>query len=370
MRGFVVPAAISSLPWSMIWIVLALGGAGVLGLYSAAGGKMLPWALPHLIRFLTFLGLAFALSRIRPQTFQDLAWPAYGGGILLLILTLMLGVIGGGARSWLELGFIRIQPSELMKPILVLVIARFYAHIPPSEIRRFSAIWPLAPILGPPILLILLQPDLGTTMLIVLNTIALMFLAGLPLRLFIGGGLAVGAALPLVYNFLLLPHQQDRVLIFLSPEEDPLGAGYHLTQSKIAIGSGGVFGKGFLNGTQSHLNYLPEQHTDFIFSAIAEEWGLIGGVVLIALFFLLCRWGMGVALEAKGRFERLAASGLTLTIFFYIAINLMMVMGLAPVVGIPLPLVSYGGSAMLTVMICLGMLMSIDRRNRGERGRL
>jgi rod shape determining protein RodA len=207
-------------------------------------------------------------------------------------------------------------------------------------------------------------------MLIILNTIAMMFLAGLPLRLFLGAGAAVAAALPLVYNFLLLPHQRERVLIFLNPENDPLGAGYHLTQSKIAIGSGGLFGKGYLNGSQSHLQYLPEQHTDFVFSAIAEEWGLVGGVVLIALFFLLLKWGMGVALEAKGRFERLAAAGLTLTIFFYLAVNLMMVMGLAPVVGIPLPLVSWGGSAMLTVMICLGGLMAIDRGNRGERRRL
>ena len=370
MRATFVPAAVATLPWRMLWVVLALGFAGVLGLYSAAGGSPTPWALPHLVRFLAFLGLALALARVRPQTFHDIAFIAYGAGILLLILTLMLGVIGGGARSWLDLGVVRLQPSELMKPVLVLVLARFYSHVPPTEIRRFSAIWPLAVFLGPPILLILLQPDLGTTMLIVLNTIALMFLAGLPLRLFIGGGIAVAAAIPLVYSFLMLPHQRDRVLIFLNPEQDPLGAGYHLTQSKIAIGSGGIWGKGFLNGTQSHLQYLPEQHTDFIFSALAEEWGLVGGCVLILLFFLLLRWGMGVALEAKGRFERLAASGLALTIFFYVAVNLMMVMGLAPVVGIPLPLVSYGGSAMLTVMICLGMLMSIDRKNRGEQRRL
>ncbi|TFI56616.1 rod shape-determining protein RodA [Sphingomonas parva] len=351
----------------MLWIVFALAAAGFLGLYSAAGGSLLPWAAPHAVRFFAFLGMAIVISRVRTDRFHDLAFVAYGGGLILLVLTLMLGAIGGGARSWLDLGFVRLQPSELMKPIIVFVLARFYSHVPPREIRRWSAIWPVAVFLGPPLLLILLQPDLGTAMLIILNTIALMFLAGLPLRLFIGGAVAVAAALPTVYFSLLLPHQRERVLIFLNPEADPLGAGYHLSQSKIAIGSGGIFGKGYLNGTQSHLEYLPEQHTDFVFSAIAEDWGLIGGVVLIILFFLLLRWGWSVALEAKDRFDRLAASGLTLTIFFYIAINLMMVMGLAPVVGIPLPLVSYGGSAMLTVMICLGALMAIDRRNRLNR---
>ena len=363
-----VPAPVAALPWRMLWVVLALGFAGMLGLYSAAGGSLTPWALSHAARFFAFTGLAIGLSYIRPRTFQEHAFTFYALGIVLLVLTLILGAIGGGARSWLELGFLRIQPSELMKPVLVLVLARFYAHVPPREIRNWSAIWPTALFLAPPILLILLQPDLGTTMLIILASIAMMFLAGLPLRLFIGGGLALGAAFPIVYSFLM-PHQQERVLIFLNPEADPLGAGYHLTQSKIAIGSGGLFGKGFLNGTQSHLHYLPEQHTDFIFSAIAEEWGLAGGLWLILLFYLLLRWGMRVALDAADRFERLAAAGLTMTIFFYVAINLMMVMGLAPVVGIPLPLVSYGGSAMLTVMICLGMLMAIDRAGRRDERR-
>jgi rod shape determining protein RodA len=196
-----------------------------------------------------------------------------------------------------------------------------------------------------------------------------MFLAGLPLRLFIGGGAAVAAAIPAVYWFLLLPHQRERVLIFLDPEQDPLGSGYHLSQSKIAMGSGGLTGRGYLNGTQAKGDFLPEPHTDFIFPAIAEEWGLAGGLVIILLLFLLLQWGMRVAQEAKERFDRLAAAGLTLTIFFYIAINLMMVMGLAPVVGIPLPLISYGGSAMLTCMICLGMLMAIDRASRRDRRR-
>ncbi len=365
MASIVLPRPIADLPWSMLWVVVALAACGALGLYSAAGGSITPWALNHIVRFVAFLGLAIFLSYFRPQTFQEFAWAAYGGGLILLVLTLALGVIGGGARSWLELGFLRIQPSELMKPVLVLVLARFYAMVPPRELNRWSAIWPVGVFLAPPILLILLQPDFGTACLIMLATVAMMFLAGLPLKLFIGGGLALAAAMPLAYS-MMLPHQQRRVLIFLNPEQDPLGAGYHIQQSQIAIGSGGIFGKGFLNGSQSHLQYLPEQHTDFIFSALAEEWGLLGGVILILLFTLLMRWGMKVATEAKGRFERLAAAGLTMTIFFYLAINLMMVMGLAPVVGIPLPLVSYGGSAMLTVMICLGILMSIDRHNRQD----
>jgi rod shape determining protein RodA len=361
----VLPRPLAELPWRMLWVVIALASAGALGLYSAAGGSLMPWALPHAVRFAMFLALAIGLSYVRPQTFKEFAWAAYGGGILLLILTLALGVIGGGARSWLELGFLRIQPSELMKPILVLILARFYGMMPPRESDRWSALWPPLVFLAPPLLLILLQPDLGTATLIVFTTIAIMFLAGLPLRWFIGGALAVAAAVPVAYSFLL-PHQQERVLIFLNPEQDPLGAGYHITQSQIAIGSGGLFGKGFLNGSQSHLQYLPEQHTDFIFSALAEEWGLIGGLVLIVLFYLLLRWGMGVATAAQGRFERLAAAGLTMTIFFYLAVNLMMVMGLAPVVGIPLPLVSWGGSSMMTVMICLGILMAIDRAGKGD----
>lgn len=360
-----VPRPVAELPWRVLWVVFALATAGFLGLYSAAGGHLLPWALMHAARFVIFMTLAIGLSRIKPQLFQELVWVGYAGGMFLLVLTLALGAIGGGARSWLELGFLRIQPSELMKPVLVLVLARFYAMVPPREIKRWPAIWPAAVFLGPPLLLILLQPDLGTAMLIVLASIAMMFLAGLPLWLFLGGAAAVTIAAPIIYS-LLLPHQQRRVLIFLNPEQDPLGAGYHIQQSQIAIGSGGLFGKGFLNGSQSHLQYLPEQHTDFIFAAFAEEWGLVGGLVLIGLFVLLLRWGMRVAADAKGRFERLAAAGLTLTIFFYISINLMMVMGLAPVVGIPLPLVSYGGSAMLTVMICLGILMSIDRQTRRD----
>jgi rod shape determining protein RodA len=363
-----VPKPISALPWRVLWVVLAIATCGVLGLYSVSpggDGGLMPYALPHVMRFSVFFAMAIGMSYVKPDTYKELIFLPYIGVILLLFLVMIIGEVGGGARSWLNLGVIRIQPSELMKPVLVLVLARFYAGVPPREIRRWSAIWPALLLVGFPTLIILAQPDLGTAMLITCATIVMMFLAGLPLWLFIGGLIAVAAAMPVAFSFLM-PHQQERVLIFLNPEQDLLGAGYHLTQSKIAIGSGGLFGKGFLNGTQASGDFLPEPQTDFIFAALAEEWGLAGGLFLILLFVLLVRWGMAVARDAGTRFEKLTAAGMTATIFFYAAINLLMVMGLAPVVGIPLPLVSYGGSAMLTVMICLGLLMSIDRNTRKD----
>jgi rod shape determining protein RodA len=222
-------------------------------------------------------------------------------------------------------------------------------------------------IFGVPFAFVLLQPDLGTGLMIAAGGITVMFLAGIPLRLFVGAATIGAAALPVLYS-LLHDYQKRRVLIFLNPEEDALGAGYHITQSKIAIGSGGVFGKGYLNGTQSHLDYLPEGHTDFVFATMAEEWGLLGGLALIFAFVLVGRWGLNVASRANTRFGRMTAAALSMTIFYYVTINLLMVMGMAPVVGIPLPMVSHGGTAMLTVMLCLGVLMSIERHNRRRTG--
>ncbi|MDT9597815.1 rod shape-determining protein RodA [Sphingosinicella rhizophila] len=361
-----VPAPIAELPWKMLLLICAIAGFGMLILYSAAGGSLTPWALPQGIRFVAFLGMAIVISRFDPEWIKQATIPLYAIILLLLVLVEMLGFVGGGAQRWLDLGFIRIQPSEWMKPVIVLATARFYAALPAAETRRWSAIWPAALLIVFPAALVLVQPDLGTASMIALGGITVMFLAGLPLRLFFGGLALLAVVVPVGYSFLH-DYQQKRVLIFLSPESDPLGAGYHISQSKIAIGSGGLFGKGFLNGTQSHLDYLPEGHTDFIFATMAEEWGLAGGLLLILAFMLVIKWGIGVALDSKDRFSRLTAAGLTTTIFFYVAINLMMVMGLAPVVGIPLPLVSYGGSAMLTIMLCLGVLMSIDRHNRRDR---
>ncbi len=272
----------------------------------------------------------------------------------------------GGSQRWISLGAFNLQPSELMKIAIVLALARFYAMLPAGETTRFAAVWPALVLIGIPSALVLLQPDLGTTLAIVASGVIVMFIAGLPLRYFLGAAGVAAAAAPILFS-MLHDYQQKRILIFLTPEADPLGSGYHIVQSKIAIGSGGLFGKGFLNGTQSHLQYLPEGHTDFVFATMAEEWGLFGGLMLLLGFFLLLRWATGVALRAQTKFGRYTAAGLTMTIFFYVAINLMMVMGLAPVVGIPLPFMSYGGSSMMTIMICIGIILSIDRK--AKRGR-
>ena len=314
-----------------------------------------------MVRFLVFLGMAIALSRLKENFWKTIAFPVYITVVIMLLGVELIGAVGGGSQRWLNIGFIRIQPSELMKPAIILAVARFYDLLPAGQIRTWGAIWPLLALLAFPCVLILLQPDLGTSITVVAGAMTVAFLAGLPMRLFVGGAAAIAVIAPLAFFFGLEEYQQRRVTTFLNPENDPLGAGYHISQSKIAIGSGGIFGKGFLNGTQSHLDYLPEGHTDFVFATMAEEWGLMGGIAVLFGFFLLFRWGLGVAMKAKTRFFQLTAAGLTTTIFFYVAINLMMVMGLAPVVGIPLPFLSHGGSSMMTIMICVGILMSIDR---------
>jgi rod shape determining protein RodA len=244
-----------------------------------------------------------------------------------------------------------------MKPAIVLTLARFYELVPAGEIRKWRAIWPALALLGVPAFLILVQPDLGTCIMVTLCGVTVMFLAGLPWWIFAGPAATVAVAAPVVYS-MMHGYQRKRIDVFLDPESDPLGAGYHIAQSKIAIGSGGIWGKGFLHGSQSHLDYLPEGHT------MSEEWGLVGGVLLICAFAAVIRWGMKVSQNARTRFAQLAAAGLSATIFFYVSINLMMVMGLAPVVGVPLPLVSFGGSAVMTVMLCLGLLMALERQQR------
>ena len=359
-----VPAPLAQLPWKIILLVLIIGCFDLLVMYSAAGGSLRPWALSQGIRFFIFLAGAVLLSGVREMTWSTIALPAYGVLIGMLVLVELIGAVRGGGQRWLDLGIIRLQPSELMKVFIILAVARFYDALPPNETRRFSAIWPAALLILIPAALVMKQPDLGTALMIMFGGITVMFLAGVPLRLFIGGALAIGVAVPFAVNFVLHGYQRNRILVFLNPESDPLGIGYHISQSKIAIGSGGIFGKGFLNGTQSHLDYLPEGHTDFALATMMEEWGLVGGVLLILAFFVIVQWGVMVALRAQTRFARLTAAGLASTIFYYVAINMAMVMGLAPVVGVPLPLISFGGSAQMSVLLCIGILMSIDRQNR------
>ncbi|HEX7783283.1 MAG TPA: rod shape-determining protein RodA [Sphingobium sp.] len=360
MSGSLIPAPIASLPWRLLILLTCIAGFGTVVLYSAAGGSFTPWALNQSARFCIFLAMALGISRLPTSLFSKIALPGYAAILGALVLVELIGGVAGGSQRWINLGFMQLQPSEFMKPMIVLAVSQFYARLPVGELRRWAAIWPALVLIGLPAALVMIQPDLGTSIMITAGGVTIMFLAGLPLRLFIGSGLAGAAAVPVVFSFLH-DYQQKRVLIFLDPESDPLGAGYHISQSKIAIGSGGVFGKGFLNGTQSHLDYLPEGHTDFVFATMAEEWGLMGGMALILAFGLLFRWGIRVALRTNDKFSRLVAAGLTTTIFFYVAINTLMVMGLAPVVGIPLPFMSYGGSSMLTVMLCIGIIMAIDR---------
>ena len=357
----VIPAPLARLPWGAIIVVLLIGTFGVAHLYSSAGGSLQPFALRHGAIFTFMFVVALGVSYVPEKWVKTLTPLAYLVILGMLVAVEFVGFVGMGAQRWIDLGFIKLQPSEFMKPVLVLILARFYELLPTGDLNKWRAIWPAAILTGLPAGLTLIQPDLGTALVLILGGIVVMFLAGLPWWYFAGGAAAAAALIPIAIQFLE-PYQQRRILIFLEPEADPLGAGYNLTQSKIAIGSGGMWGKGYMQGSQSHLEYLPEGHTDFAFSAIVEEWGLVGGTVLIVAFAALIAWGMGVARRAKSRFAQLAAAGLTMTIFFYVAINLMMVMGLAPVVGIPLPLVSNGGSVVMTTMLMIGLLIAFDRQ--------
>ena len=367
MSRAIVPSAIARLPWQVFVPLTALVLFGAAVLYSASpvpGGSFRPWAGTHLLRYVVFFAMAIVISRIPRDLFKNGAYFAYGGTLVLLVLVEALGAIGKGSQRWLDLGFIRLQPSELMKPAIILVLAQFYSNLPPTMTRGWRGLLPAGALIAMPAALVMLQPDLGTALAISFGGLVILFLAGLPLRWFIGGGLAAAIAAPIAFFTLLHDYQRRRVTVFMDPEGDPLGAGYHITQSKIAIGSGGLFGKGFGNGSQSGLGYLPEPQTDFVFATMSEEWGLLGGFFVLLVFMVLFRWGLSTAREARDRFDMLLAAGMTATVFFYVCINLMMVTGLAPVVGIPLPFMSHGGSSMMTNMICIGTILAVSRWNR------
>jgi rod shape determining protein RodA len=345
--------------WWVVLAIIALGLFGMIILYSAAGGKLEPWAIRHGARFTILLMAMLFLAMIDLKTWLRIAYPLYCIVLVLLIVVELKGFVGGGSQRWVDLGLLRIQPSEFMKLSIVLALAHYYQNLPRVSVTNWHALWPPLLMIGFPFVLVLLQPDLGTSLMIVFGGATMMFLAGVSWKLFAGAAAVVAAALPVAWS-LMHQYQRNRVLIFLDPESDPLGTGYHITQSKIAIGSGGFTGKGFLEGSQSHLKFLPEMQTDFIFAMMSEEFGMLGGMFILAMYAIIFGWGIWVALSSRSHFGRMMAMGLTMTVFFYLAINMSMVMGLAPVVGIPLPLISFGGSAMMTVLLALGLLFSVS----------
>ena len=363
-RGLnVVELSLADKAWRINWILVLLlasiAAIGVLMLYSAGGGSLQPWSQRHLVRFLAALFVMLAVSLVDIRLWLRLAYPAYALALVLLVAVETAGMVGMGAQRWLDLGLIQLQPSELMKIALVLALARYFHGLTSEETGRIVYVIPPTLMVLVPTALVMRQPDLGTAALMVLGGGAMFFVAGVRMWKFatvIAAGLA---AMPVLWS-MLRDYQRNRVLTFLDPERDPLGAGYHILQSKIALGSGGLFGKGLLEGTQSHLNFLPEKQTDFIFTMLAEEFGMVGCLILLGLYALTLMIAFAIALRSQSLFGRMLGMGVTIIFFLYVFINVAMVTGLIPVVGVPLPLVSYGGTAMLTVMIGMGLLMGVD----------
>ncbi|MDD9920831.1 MAG: rod shape-determining protein RodA [Boseongicola sp.] len=350
--------------WALVLLLTAVAGVGFLMLTSVAGGDMERWAEPQMKRFILGLVVMMIVGMVPLWFWRSMSGIAYLGSIGLLVLVELIGEVGMGAQRWLDLGFMRLQPSEVMKISLVMMLAAYYDWLPISKVSRIQ--WVIPPVILTllPTALVLRQPDLGTSILLIAGGGIVMFIAGVSWWYFIAVILA-GAAL--VYTVfasrgtdwqLLKDYQFRRIDTFLDPSTDPLGAGYHITQSKIALGSGGWSGKGFMQGTQSRLNFLPEKHTDFIFTTLAEEFGFIGGLSLLTLYGLIILFCVVSAAQNKDRFGALLTLGIAATLFLFFAVNMSMVMGLAPVVGVPLPLVSYGGSAMLVLMGAFGLVQS------------
>ncbi len=341
-----------------VLFICVLAAIGITMLYSAANGHWRPWALNQLVRFGAGLGIMLFFAMVDIRILLRYAYVFYFFTLFLLIVVEISGHVGMGAQRWINLGFFKLQPSELMKVALVLALARYFHTRSLQSIESLGGILPGLLLALVPAGLVIVQPDLGTGLMLLFTATAIFFVVGVQLWKF--GVVAVGAIIfmPIAWAFLR-DYQKDRVLTFLDPERDPLGAGYHIIQSKIALGSGGVFGKGFLKGTQSHLNFLPEKHTDFIFTMLSEEWGMIGAVFVILLNFCIVAYGYSFALKSSSYFGKVVAIGLTTNYFLYVSINTAMVLGLIPVVGIPLPLISYGGTVMLSIMASFGILLSV-----------
>jgi rod shape determining protein RodA len=344
--------------WLYVMLLGALAGVGYTALYSAAGGSPEPYAARHAMRFGIGVILMLAIGLTDIRFLAKLAWPAWVGAVILLVLVLRVGHVGKGAQRWLELGGLQMQPSEMMKLALILALASWFHRA--SWERIGNPLFLIPPIIAVliPVGLILKEPNLGTAAITAMLGAAIFFAAGVRWWKF----LLVALPVPLLAQFAyshMHDYQRARIDTFMKPESDPLGAGYNIIQSKIALGSGGMWGKGFLQGTQAHLDFLPEKQTDFIFTIIGEEWGFVGGIIVMALLGLIIIGGMLIALRCCHQFGRLVALGISCNFFLYVFVNIAMVMGLIPVGGVPLPLVSHGGSAMLTVMVGFGILMSV-----------
>ena len=355
---------IAYLNWPLVLLLISVAGVGFLMLYSVAGGSFTPWAEPQMKRFGVGLAVMLMVAVIPIWFWRNIAALAYALTIVLLILVDLIGAVGMGAQRWIDLGFIRLQPSELMKITMIMLLAAYYDWLPAKRISR--PFWVVIPVLFIllPTLMVLRQPDLGTSLLLIIAGGGMMFLAGVHWAYFAavlsaGIGLVIAVFQSRGTDWQMLKdYQFRRIDTFLDPASDPLGAGYHITQSKIALGSGGWTGRGFMQGTQSRLNFLPEKQTDFIFTTLAEEFGFVGGISLLTLYILITLFCIFIALATRDRFSSLVTLGIALTFFLFFAVNMSMVMGLAPVVGVPLPLVSYGGSAMMVLMVAFGLVQS------------
>ncbi|WP_107712744.1 rod shape-determining protein RodA [Oceanicaulis sp.] len=354
-RGF--RGKLFEINWAFVLLILLVGLIGVGMLYSVEGGAWNPYASRHALRLGVGLMIMVVIALFPPRFWMGLAYPAYLGALVLLVGVELMGATAMGAQRWIDIGPIRMQPSEIMKVALVLALARYYHDLPEEKVSSLGGLIIPALMIALPMGLIVKQPDLGTSLLLAATGVAIVFLAGLSWKVIVGAGVLGGVAGGFFFQYGLQDYQRQRIMTFINPEDDPMGAGYHILQSKIALGSGGMTGKGYMEGTQAHLNFLPEKQTDFIFTMLGEEFGFIGGLVVLGLYALILANCVMIATSCRSVFLRLVVMGVATTFSLYVFINVGMVMGMLPVVGVPLPMISYGGTVMMTVLIGLGLIL-------------
>ena len=365
-RGF---GKLSQIDWGLVGLLCLIAGAGAVMLYSVGGTSFTPWAGNHIVRFSVFLAMTLVLALVDIRVWFALSYPVYVVALLLLVAVEAVGDTRMGAQRWLSVGPFSFQPSEVMKIGIVMALARFYHGVSAEDARWSIKLLIPALMIAVPVALVGHQPDLGTSLLILFTGAAVMFIAGLSWTVIAALGVSAAVAIPVMITFVLHEYQRQRIFTFLKPETDPSGAGYHTLQGKIALGSGGFLGKGLGLGSQSQRDFLPEKHTDFIYASLAEEFGFIGAFGVLILYGLAIAAALRIASQSASHFGRLAATGVTATFGLYVLINAAMIMGLAPVVGIPMPMLSYGGTVMLTVMIGFGLILAVRVHRFTEIGR-